>query len=280
MKGTLAFDIDGTITHHPTMLPDLIVDQLTRWAKNWHIVLITGRPFSYAKKPLQTLTFPYILGVQNGADVISMPEERRVAKHYVGRAIIDMLEKIYQNEKESFFIYRGFEAQDYCYYRPHCHSKEMLEYVRKVTSKTGLPWTAIDELSEISEESFPLIKCVGPKKTLHRIAKQIADMPDLNIAQVADPIFPQYDLLLINDRQANKGKALQHLIEQKRCRRPLIVAGDDNNDIPMMKEADFAVGMNGGSPSIEPYVTIKVDFDEGRGLIKGIEEGIKYVSSK
>lgn len=280
MKGTLAFDIDGTITHHPTMLPDLVVDQLEKWAKDWHIVLITGRPFSYARQPLKSLTFPYLLGVQNGADIISMPESKRVAKHYVGRALLDKLEKIYEGEKESFFVYRGFAADDYCYYRPHLHSEPMLEYVRQVTEKAGLPWTPIYDLIEITEESFPLIKCVGPRQMLHSIAEQLTDEPDLNIAQVADPIFPQYDLLLINDSKANKGKAITYLIEKKMCARPLIVAGDDNNDIPMMKEADFAVGMSGGSPNIEPYINVKVDFDEGRGLIKGIKEGIEYVSSK
>lgn len=280
MQGTLAFDLDGTLTEEATSIPENVIKSLEKWSASWNIALITGRPFRYAEKALTKLNFPFYLGLQNGADIIAMPRKEKLSSHYVKRAILQELDTIYKNFEESFLIYAGFEKGDVCYYRPHLFSQEMLAYIKQVEKLTYLPFKGIKELDELAQEGFPLIKCVGKKEVVNQIAKKLEIFSFLHLSQVKDPLFPMFDLLLITDKQANKGKAIEGMLQAYNLSRPLIVAGDDNNDIPMLRVADYAIGMRGGSKNIEPFIDVLIPFDKGEGLIKAVEEGMRFVCSQ
>ena len=70
MKGTIALDIDGTITRDDHLIPDEVVFYLeSLFNERWQIILVTGRTLSFALSSIQKLQFPYLLGLQNGADL-------------------------------------------------------------------------------------------------------------------------------------------------------------------------------------------------------------------
>jgi hydroxymethylpyrimidine pyrophosphatase-like HAD family hydrolase len=273
-RGTLAFDMDGTLTEEATSIPQLVIESLEKWSQDWHIAIITGRPFSYAKKALDQLKFPFSLAVQNGADIIDMPKGKKQASHHLKHAFLNELDTIYQDFEESFLIYGGFDQSDVCYYRPGLFSDKMLAYLESLEKKTGLNSEPIENLEQLKDGGIALVKCVGPREMLHQIGKRIASFQGVNGFQIKDPLFPEYDLLVITSDEANKGKAANWLLNHGGFTRPLIVSGDDNNDIPMMKVADYAVAIGTEQCPVRPFADVCIPFGEGKGLIEAVEGGM------
>lgn len=273
-KGTLAFDMDGTITEEATSIPGHVVEVLEKWSQDWHIAIITGRPFIYAKKALEQLKFPFLLAVQNGADIIEMPKGKKQASHHLKHPFLKELDIIYKDFEESFLIYGGFDQNDVCYYRPHLFSDKMLTYLKNLEKKTGLSSEPIENLEQLKDSGIALVKCVGRAGVLNQIAERIASFQGINGFQIKDPLFPEYDLLVITSDEANKGKAADWLLTHAGFTRPLIVSGDDNNDIPMMKIADYAIAIGTEKCPVRPFADICIPFDGGKGLIQAVERGI------
>ena len=127
MKGLITLDIDGTLTPSLHSIPGEVVTFLHHLVDiGWEVALITGRVFSFAEKPLSVLDFPYYLAVQNGADILFMPEKKRVHHRYLSAEKIAEIDAIYAGVAEDFIIYAGYEKGDFCYYRRERFSKGFL----------------------------------------------------------------------------------------------------------------------------------------------------------
>src|SRR3990167_9606246 len=83
-KVVLASDIDKTLTDESKHVPDDVISYLAELHKqDWEIVLVTGRTFSYAMMSLEKINFPYYLAVQNGAEVLKMPEKTILFRNFL-----------------------------------------------------------------------------------------------------------------------------------------------------------------------------------------------------
>ena len=62
IKGTIALDIDGTITGGDHMIPCEVAAYFeTLYKDGWRFILVTGRFFSYAMTTLTKLNFPFFI---------------------------------------------------------------------------------------------------------------------------------------------------------------------------------------------------------------------------
>lgn len=118
-QGLIACDIDGTLTDGTHLIPDQVVDYLHELHDaGWQIALITGRMYSFAKRAIANVNFPYYLGIQNGADILSMPDEKRVDRAYLDSSVLSSLDQLYEDVDSDYLIYGGYEKGDLCYWRP------------------------------------------------------------------------------------------------------------------------------------------------------------------
>ncbi len=243
-KGWIALDIDGTITDQLHHVPSEVCHYLKfLHQEGWQLVFITGRTFSFGFSALQFLDFPFFLAVQNGADILMMPEKKLVFRSYLPRSIISSLEKIYTDQKEDFIIYAGYEHGDFCYYRPSHFSPELTIHLEKIRSFSPEPWRAVDTFKFAQNESFPLIKCLGSKTLMLRVNASLKGLEGIVTSLIRDPLAEGVYLNLVTDQQADKGKALEKTIAHYGKRGRVIAAGDDRNDISMLNIADFSVVM-------------------------------------
>ena len=110
MKGLIAFDIDGTLSHRLDRIDTKVVEMLERLSTDqWQVALVTGRNFSFAWQILQNFSFPYLLAVQNGTDVLQMPEKKLLKRHYLDPQILPEIEEEYRGQKEDFILYAGMD---------------------------------------------------------------------------------------------------------------------------------------------------------------------------
>ena len=196
--GTIALDIDGTITDKNHLIPSEVADFFsTLYSKGWQFIFITGRPFSFAFAALSKLRFPYLLGVQNGADLIKMPEKKYIQNFYLNSDILETLETIYKDKEEDFLIYTGFKKGDFCYYRPAHFSKQGTAYLERLQKLGEEPWIPLDNFNGSECESFPLIKCFGKKSEMEEIAKKLQPFEDIQVCVIKDPANTDIFLLLI-----------------------------------------------------------------------------------
>jgi Cof subfamily protein (haloacid dehalogenase superfamily) len=273
--GWIALDIDGTITPDLHSVPPEVVSYLHQLVKkNWRIVFITGRTFSFGHNTLKSLDFPYYLAVQNGADILAMPEKRLISRGYLDQTIIDTLEEAYRGQKEDFLVYAGYEKGDFCYYRPDRFSPALLKHLEKLKAVSPEPWKAVERFDDLEQKQFPLIKCLGSKEQMLYIHQLIEGNPFLHATMIRDPMAENIFLNLITAAQATKGHALDRLINECGGGSTVIAAGDDFNDISMLKRANIRIVMETAPEEVLQHAHIVAPMAAKLGIIEALTRAI------
>ena len=272
MKGTIALDIDGTITNAVDSIPAEVVHYLAHLnAAGWQLIFITGRTFSLGYKILKALPFPYYFAVQNGALILEMPSQRILTKKYLGHDILPAMEDICDHEPTDFVIYAGYEHNDHCYYRPEHFDKELFEYLKYRQQLLSEVWEPVKSFANLPIASFPSVKCFGKLDSIERIIEKIEDQLDLHVPPIKDPFNPAYFIAQATHPEINKGQALKDFIKTVGKKGPVIAAGDDNNDRTMLEAAEIKVVMATAPNDLLELADIIAPPAEEHGIIKGLE---------
>jgi len=276
-KKIIAFDIDGTLTPRLDWIDPKVVQYLQNLTDNgWQLALLTGRVFSFASQILQYLPFPYLLAVQNGADIIEMPSKKPIQRNYLSSKILPKIEEVCKELEEDFIIYAGIDEGDFCYFRKNQFSSKMLSYLKIVESKGAAPWKESDFSFE-KEISFPLVKCFGKEEELLALNPKWKDIKEVEVSFIRDPIDRSLFMDLITHPKANKGAVIQFLREHFQADL-VIAAGDDRNDLKMLKEADVAIAIETAPKEVLQEADIIARPAKDLGIIEAVEKAIEYAN--
>ena len=274
-KGTIALDIDGTITDRYHQIPDAVVSYFSNlYEEEWQFIFLTGRTLSFAMMALYKLPFPYLLGVQNGADLIEMPSRKKVSRFYLKRDIVKRLDTLYEEYNEDFIVYSGYEKGDFCYFRPERFSEKMHGYLKKIQERSASPWKEVTSFDIRDQIDFPLIECIGSKEVLERLDQQLSRFKELKTTLIHGLIFNDLYLILITDKHADKGVAMKTFIQEYQLKRPLITGGNDNNDIPLLREGDVRIAIEGSPQPLQKMAHIIAPPSDEMGIISAIKRAI------
>jgi HAD superfamily hydrolase (TIGR01484 family) len=276
-RGRIALDIDGTVTDATHRVPAPVADFLHEMhAGGWELMFITGRTFSFAIHALHVFTFPFYLALQNGADIVHMPSKQLVARYYLDGAIVHEVEKLYKGISEDFILYTGYERGDFCYYRPKRFSQRLLAHLHKIMPLSQEPWKEVDDFALDAGETFPLIKCLGEKGEMERLAQALEDLPRTATTMIRDPLDDDRIYLnLVTHEQATKGKALMRAIEESDNRGVIIAAGDDLNDISMLEAADFKIVMENAPLEMHSMAHFLAKRGNEMGIIEALQKAVQ-----
>ncbi len=273
MKGLIALDIDGTITGREKLIPLSVTAYLKELhASGWTIGLITGRSYRFASKIIN-FSFPYILATQNGANIFQMPEEKKIAEHYLDNSILPILDEIYQKIPESYLVYSNYERGDICYYREYDFSKEGIAYINLLKEINSYPWKVFSTIDSLEIREFPLVKCFGNKENMLRVQQELKGK-DISSSVIRDPIDPFKHLCLITSKEADKGKTVKWLQWLTQVESPVITAGNDMNDVPLLEAATIAISFEGSPLELLQHADIIVPHNNGEGIIEGLKKAI------
>jgi Cof subfamily protein (haloacid dehalogenase superfamily) len=272
---TIALDIDGTITRRDHLIPDRVAAYFQKChQEGWQFIFVTGRTLSFSMMALNKLKFPYFLALQNGADLLEMPQKKCVHQAYLDYAIIPILDKLYQSFENDFIIYSGYEKGDFAYFRPNHFSPEMIAYLKEVEKLSAEPWKEVDSFETLPQNTFPLIKCIGLKEMLESFDQKLKSLKGIKTTIIHDPISRKFYVTLITHKDADKGKAVQTFMDRFSLKRPLIAGGDDNNDIPLLKKGDVCIAMEGAPEALKNLAHIIAPPGDQMGIIDGLREAI------
>ncbi len=276
-KGWIALDIDGTLVEGMQPIPVPVAEYLENLhTSGWKILFITGRMFTFALRELVTIRFPYYVAVQHGADIIHMPSKSVFEERYLDSEVLRDVEKAYRGEPEDCLIYAGFAKGDFCYYRPERFSPSFQPYLEKLQKLCQHPWQAIQSFEELSGLRFPLIKCLGNEKTMLKVGEILSEVPGLAISVIQDIVDPSLFLGLITDAQATKGKALHRVLVKagRKKGERVIAAGDDRNDVSMLREADIRIVMETAPPEVLAEGDIIAERAGKMGILRALAEAV------
>lgn len=270
-KGIIALDIDGTITHQPHVIAPRVLETLSALHhKGWHLLFITGRSFSWAVAPLKRVQVPYGFAVHNGALLLQMPEEELLFKQYLDRSLFPAMNRICQKYHTDFVIYGGKEAADRCFYRPHAIDPYLLYRAKRLEEE----WIAVDDEKK-SPATFPAIKCFGPRKKLESMAVEVAKELGLHVPVIQDPVDRRRCVLQMTCPHISKGEALEQYCQIKGLEGPIIAAGDDWNDLPLLERADVKIVMATAPKDLRKMATIVAAPASKEGIIAALEAAVR-----
>ncbi len=279
-KGTIALDIDGTITVHHHILEPAVKSYLESLVRTgWRLLFVTGRTFSFAEPILEGFQGAYWIAVQNGAALFEMPGERLKEKKYLSIQDIPCLDSALREEKIGLLIESGRRNQDICYYRPNDFSEEETAYLQFRMSISPEKWVRLDSFEQLPVQEFAVGKYFARKEIAQKMA-QVIEQNNPNrfqIMVIRDPFRPGFHLALVSDKNATKGSC----VDQMRLPAlPLIVAGDDYNDLDMLKKADVKIVMGNAPDDLHALGDIVAPPASEQGIIPALEEAIHRITFK
>jgi len=270
--GIIALDIDGTITNKDHLLDDSMVEALTNLHKDGHtICFITGRSLAFTSLTLHPLKFPYYLGLQNGADILHMPDKRIILQNYFEKEVLQEFDKLYKDLTQDFIVYSGYKTGDFCYFRPQNFSQECLEYLTVLQKLTPVQWQEVESFNETTQTSFPLLKCFGTYANMEKLNNKLHGNKLIDTCLIKDPIDPKLSLILVTKKGVNKGHGLSSLITQEALEGKVIAAGDDSNDLPLLQRADVKIAIDTAPDDLKDVADMVVNQSD---LIKTIREAL------
>lgn len=276
MKGCICLDIDGTITTEAFHIPEEVVKCFeSLHSKGWKFLFSTGRPYAYAARIFHNFKFPFYLSLQNGADILEMPEKKVISKAHLSANFVRDLDEIYKEMEEDYLIYSGLEKGDFCYYRPQRFSPKALEHLEVVQSIVPEPWEGVEEFSFSEKDTFPLIKGLGSKEQMQFLFDKLKPYKEIYSTLIIDPLSRKSSgvhtyLNLITSKHATKGEVVKRIRSLLPEGTHFIAAGDDRNDIPMLEEADFAIVMKNAPEDLLTLADLIAEPAENMGIIQAL----------
>lgn len=277
MKGTIALDIDGTLTadgkNHT--IPQEVVDYLVDLSKQgWRLVFITGRTFYGAFKTLKYFAIPYYMAVQNGAIILEMPAQKIISKRYLHRSIFEEMDEVFKGLPSDYTIFSGYENKDVTYYRPKQFSKELITYLTARSHSYQETWHPVESYQHMQINDFPSIKCFGGDDTAYEIARRIEARLGLHVPVIRDAFDGRYYVVQATHSDITKGQALLDLLAALGGIGKVIAAGDDLNDLPMLVNADVKIAMKGSPKPLLDIADIVAPPASELGIIAALKIAI------
>lgn len=268
-KGIIALDIDGTIADPDYKIHSNIIEYLRLLhSSGWVIAFVTGRSYDLSYKILKCMPFAFYHIVQNGADILDMFSKKTIDQSYLSRKQLEFIDLEFKTrEGNHFLVYSGYQDGDFCYYNPNRFSKKHSNYLHTLQSHSTKPWKAFSHIDEISQHSFPLVKCFGSFEFLQEISESLTNVTT-HIIQ--DTVNTKSNLLLISSASAHKGAAVRRLQNIEGVWGPIIAAGNDRNDITMLKTADISIAIKNAPQEVLKNAMIICDTPENQGIIDGL----------
>lgn len=278
-NGWIALDIDGTITLDKYSVPQPVTAYLRDLVKNgWRIAMSTGRPYRFASMALSEFDFPFALLCQNGSVALEMPSKKILFKRYMSWDAIPEIERAYEGIDSDFIVYSGIENQDLCYFRPKRFSPDdgpAIAAWQDIHKETWAPCEAF--LKELIP-AFPVAKCFGPLPRMEKVASRLKKTGRFQVALMRNPFDPDAAIVLVTDRTASKGLALEELFRLKGRGRRVIAAGDDENDLSLLQAADVKIAMSHAPDILQENADIVAPPTASMGIIHALGQALRHGS--
>ncbi len=273
MRGIIASDIDRTLTNSDHIIPEDVITYLhSCYNDGFEIVFLTGRTYKFSKKALSLCDFPFHLAVQNGAEVLKMPEEVFCMQRFLTKEMALKIRSVLNLSGRDFTFYSGSAHGDICYYEKGRFSGKALEYVNFSKGYGAVNWVEVDSIEKLDIDHFSLVRTFGSKEEMEELKALVLSIAFVSAVILHDVHKENEYILMISSLGVDKGGALRRLVEHYDWKGVIIACGDDLNDVSMFAEADISIGMENGHPELLKIATIIAKPSYDMGIIDALKQ--------
>lgn len=279
MRGIIATDIDRTLTNKEHKIPKEVMAHLKKChGKGFEIVFLTGRPYSFSKQVLEGCDFPFHLGVQNGAEILKMPDVEFKMQSFISRDEMRAIRETCHFEDRDFILYSGISFGDSSYYEAKKFSGFGRKYLDYYTKMAVVNWKDVDCLNSIESDGFPLMRMFGTRVEMELLKERIEKVADVICVVLNDVVIDDTCVLMVTAKNVDKGQSLKRLIEHYGWSGHVIGCGDDLNDVPLFEAVDISIGMENGHPHLLKNATILAKPAYEMGIIAALDKAIEMTN--
>ncbi len=262
----LCIDIDGTLTPHQHSIPAEMLQLLEEFTeRGWKLTFITGRTFVRTKALLEVVEVPFSLSTLNGAQGFSFPDEKALFSHPFPFSIIEEVGGLARDLPLELVLYTGSMERDVGYhYLQSGHEPLKTHLIARVEHFH-------ESLVAFEMKQFACFKCFGERENIVELRKKIQEkgLP-VNFSMVTDPYNSNFTVLLGTADGVDKGHALHWFKEYYGAKTLVVAAGNDLNDLPMLRESDYAIAMKNAPQELKDQADFVCPHVEELGLIEGL----------
>jgi hydroxymethylpyrimidine pyrophosphatase-like HAD family hydrolase len=205
-----------------------------------------------------------------------MPSRKIIKRRYLEKSTIPTMEEICEEENTGVVIYGGLECNDACFFKPQKFSNTLLDYLERRILAFQEKWNPVDNLNAIPFEEFPSVKCFGRYMEASRLAAKIQKMLGLHVPVIKDPFDEKYFVVQGTFPDVCKGQAVKDILS-KIGPQSVIAAGDDLNDLSMLKMAQIKIAMPQAPKELLDIADIVALPPSEDGIIQAVKEAISRI---
>ncbi|MBF8151282.1 HAD family hydrolase [Winogradskyella sp. F6397] len=250
-------DMDGTLLNSNHEVSTKFFDLFKHLKKqDIQFVAASGRPYYSIVKKLQTIESDIIIVAENGGLVIKNEQTllsnvlnpNRVKELYALVTKIDNTYPIFCT-KHKAYIYRA--------------SEELV----KTFSEYYSAYTIVDNLEEITDDIIKIALYHQTNSEAHIFPHVKHLKPKLNV------VVSGNHWVDISEAITNKGKALTFLQKELGVKpSETMVFGDFNNDLEMLKCAEYSYAMANAHPDVKAVANFETDTNDNNGVELVLEQ--------
>lgn len=243
MRTLYVSDMDGTLLNSSSQVSartETILNKVIR--EGGLFTVATARTPATVVRLMQGLetTLPYI--VLAGAAMWDNSRRQYTNVRPLSPATVSRLLEIYRHHAVHPFVYRRHDNVIEVFHRPSLSADEQAFIAPRVHTPFKRLVTTT-ELPESTDDTM-LVYSMGSYAALEGIADEIRQYaPPCTVAFYHDIFDHSQGILEFYAPQTSKAEAIRQLAEQCQAER-VVVFGDNLNDIPMMKVADYSLAVS------------------------------------
>ncbi len=275
-RGTLSLDLDGTLTTGSQPLSVEVVRWLQMQQKRgWVVLFNTVRSFTFALRTIGDLPFENFVAVQSGGALVDASRKKLLTETRIPLEVLQHIPAWEEKYGQAFVVEGGFSLSDHCFYHPAALSEENQKYLDYRQQLQGHAWLSLEQWEACPcKNGCALIKVYGEGDVLESLKREVDEINEVSCTQINDPFRPGYQLLVITPKGGDKGSVIQKFFSLGLGSRPLISAGDEMCDLPMLEISDLKVASEKSALELRSIGDILFSPQQPQSILNALGEAI------
>lgn len=262
----VVFDLDGTLLNSNKEILESSIHAINKLSElGIFIAIATGRIHQMTTYYLQKLNFKGLLISSNGARVYDYDKNKKIFQ--LPLSLIDAKQAVYycyQNKIDCSIL-----TEETCYFSP---SSQRIKVFEEFNLKARESQN--DEIELKTYKSFPNVSKIEKLIMFEEnIEKQKELMKYLAQCKVSTAFFSQSNLIDLVHYRVSKGLGVKKICRYLKIKlNEVVVFGDYDNDVSMLKIAGLPVVMENGSDKAKEKAKFITTSNDNHGIAKAIEK--------
>lgn len=265
------FDIDGTILPGDAMLSQKMLDVIHGLiAKGITVGFATGRNFHFASEVANQVKGKFYLAICNGAVILRYPEKTIVSESYLSLHETELVRKILQEKEHPCIINGTIHSNERTF---TFHNPPTRPPILNFLANQKKEHFVFDTILQSNESQFSCLYSAVPSSMIEKeIIEFNKEYPHLNFTYIADPSSDGYHWLGLMPPNTGKEYLLKYFKQKYNAQNhEILAAGDDMNDIGMLKEAGFSIAMGSAPEKVKKIAKITIGTAKEESLCKFLQ---------